>query len=232
MENLDVMRHAVRYNRFLLEQIICAMPAMPHKVLIKVLDFGAGNGRFLDAASLGDSVKYAVETDPDYQRALRERPDVWVSSSLSGVDDNSIDLAWSFNVLEHIQDDQATLTELVAKLKPGGRLILFVPAFPCLYSRMDALVCHLRRYKVDSLLAKIELAGATALSVRYADSLGFFAAAAYRSFDGSGVLTPRSVVFYDKYLFPVSCLLDKVVGPFLGKNILVHAVKPLSSQAS
>ena len=222
MENLDVMSYAVRYNRFLLQQLEMAVTDAPSNQ--SALDFGAGNGRFLSQMSSRFQTMLAVETDGEYQEILRGL-NASVFAELASIPNNSVDVAWSFNVLEHIQDDQEALTELVAKLKPGGQLVIFVPAFKCLYSRMDKMVGHVRRYRIDDLRQKTINAGAFVISARYADSLGFMAAAAYRVLGGSGVLTASSIRFYDQFIFPPSTVIDKLVSPFFGKSVLLRAVK-------
>lgn len=222
MENLDVMNEAVRYNRFLKHQITLAAGLAPE--CKHALDFGAGNGRFItEAASIFDAV-HAVEIDPDYQEALRYQG-ACVYDSLLAVQEQ-VDLAWSFNVLEHIDDDQLALDQLVCKLKPGGRLVIFVPAFDCLYSRMDAAVGHVRRYHMGDLSRKIEKAGAHIDKSCYIDSLGFFAAGVYRLCGGSGTLNSASIRNYDRFVFPMSRLMDRLAAPFFGKNVLIHAHKP------
>ena len=49
------------------------------------------------------------------------------------------------NVLEHIHNDTATIAALRARLKIGGRLLIYVPAFPLLYTSVDRKVRHVRR---------------------------------------------------------------------------------------
>ncbi|MCC2545879.1 class I SAM-dependent methyltransferase [Hymenobacter sp. BT175] len=60
--------------------------------------------------------------------------------------DNSFDLVIASDVLEHIEDDAQALREWQRVLRPGGRLIVFVPAFPFLWSRHDEVNYHFRRY--------------------------------------------------------------------------------------
>ena len=50
------------------------------------------------------------------------------------------------DVLEHIEDDAGALAAARDALAPGGRLLLTVPAMPCLWSRHDEANCHFRRY--------------------------------------------------------------------------------------
>jgi SAM-dependent methyltransferase len=64
-----------------------------------------------------------------------------------------------FDVLEHVDDDQATLNGLAEILEPGGVLVLTVPAHPFLYDEADALAHHRRRYRRSDLRGKLEKAG-------------------------------------------------------------------------
>ncbi len=69
------------------------------------------------------------------------------------------DVVGLFDVLEHIDDDQAVLAECRATLRRGGRLVLTVPAFPFLWSSFDVTACHRRRYRRAGLVANLRRAG-------------------------------------------------------------------------
>ena len=75
-----------------------------------------------------------------------------------------------FDVLEHLEDDRATLEWARSVLAPGGILVLTVPAHPFLFDEMDRLAHHRRRYRVAELRAKLREAG---LEIRH---LGHFMA--------------------------------------------------------
>ncbi|PIQ55219.1 MAG: hypothetical protein COW02_03530 [Comamonadaceae bacterium CG12_big_fil_rev_8_21_14_0_65_59_15] len=222
MENLDVMQFAVRYNGYLANQILLAAADLTEDAVC--LDHGAGTGRFLQMVGSKFAKSYAIEIDPDYLKNLVGNG-IDARSDLSTIPDNSVDIAWSFNVLEHIEDDQGTIEQLMAKLRPGGKLVIFVPAFNCLYSKMDELVGHVRRYTVNELYAKTMAAGGNVHSASYADSIGFFAAGVYRLVGGSGVLNENSIKFYDRFVFPASLALDNATFGSFGKSVLIHAVK-------
>jgi SAM-dependent methyltransferase len=147
---------------------------------------------------------------------------------LDGLPKSAFALIYSLNVLEHIDDDLGTLESLKAYLKPGGTLLLYVPAFQVLYSAMDRRVGHVRRYRRSELVRLLVQAGYSVDSARYVDSLGFLAALAYRvlgSDDGS--IDRRALVFFDRWIFPMSVILDRVLGRWFGKNVIVLArVKP------
>jgi SAM-dependent methyltransferase len=65
--------------------------------------------------------------------------------------DESFDLIVLLDVLEHIGEDKAALAALAAKLKPGGHLLVTVPAFSFLWSEHDESHHHHRRYRLPQL---------------------------------------------------------------------------------
>lgn len=72
-----------------------------------------------------------------------------------------------FDVLEHIDDDRATLAWLASVLAPGGVLALTVPAHPFLFDENDRAACHRRRYTRPELLEKLREAGLRPLRVEH-----------------------------------------------------------------
>lgn len=80
------------------------------------------------------------------------------------------DIVGAFDVIEHIEDDAAVLRGVGRALKPGGRLLLTVPQHPFLWSRLDELVHHKRRYTRKGLFRRVQDAG---LRVDYASSFVF-----------------------------------------------------------
>ncbi len=215
--NLEVMEDAVRYNRFLLDLVL---PLAPGK---RLLDFGAGTGTFARRLAAQGADVICVEADAQL-RAELERNNLRTAAATSDIPSESMDVVYSFNVLEHIADDEAALAELRRVLKPGGQLLLYVPAFMILYSGMDRRVGHLRRYRKQPLQRLALRAGFAVDDVRYADSLGFLAALAFRALGPrSGELDPRGVRFYDRWLFPLSRLLDCAFSPVAGKNLILRA---------
>jgi len=130
-------------------------------------------------------------------------------------------------VLEHIADDAAMAARWWRALRPGGRLLVYVPAFEMLFSSMDRKVGHHRRYRLGGLRQILAAAGFRVVQGRYADSLGFVATMLFKLIDsGSGDVNRRMLRLYDRAAFPASRALDRVVGRFIGKNVYVVAVKP------
>lgn len=72
---------------------------------------------------------------------------------------NEFDLLGAFDVIEHIEEDEAVLAEIHAALVPGGGAIFTVPQHPSLWSAQDERACHKRRYRRGELEAKLQRAG-------------------------------------------------------------------------
>jgi SAM-dependent methyltransferase len=215
-----LLKEARNYNRWLTEQVIAAKPAGA----AKIADLGAGRGTFAEILRARGLEIDCVEPDPENQLILEERG-FSVRASIDEHEPESIDYVYTLNVLEHVPDDEALVCEVFSRLRSGGRLFIFVPAFPILWSRLDDYVEHQRRYRRAPMTAMLRRAGFILQRTRYADSLGFFAAFLF----GRGPkaeISPRSIWFYDRFLFPVSRFLDPVLGQFFGKNLAVICRKP------
>jgi len=80
---------------------------------------------------------------------------------------NAFDVAGAFDVIEHIEEDEAVLAAMRDTVVPGGGLILAVPQHPFLWSDTDQKAHHVRRYRRGELESKVEAAG---LRVRFSSS--------------------------------------------------------------
>lgn len=221
-DNLEVMAAAVNYNNFLLTLILDHV-----RPGIKVLDIGAGIGTF--AMRLNSAGYDVLCFEPDSKQSeIIKSNGLPVMRSLDEIETASLDFIYSLNVLEHIEDDLGALRRWYSLLKPGGRMLVYVPAFQLLYSSMDKKVGHFRRYNKNELIEKSTTAGFKVVSAEYADSIGFFASIAYKFLNnGSGDINPRSLMFYDHYLFPLSEVLDLVMHPVIGKNVFLIVEREL-----
>jgi SAM-dependent methyltransferase len=221
VDNLEVMREAANYNRYL--QDLVESYAAGAK---RVIDFGAGSGTFaIPCAAAGLDVT-AVEPDGGL-RAIIDAAGIATVPDVAELANETFDYAYTLNVLEHIEADVEVLRTLRAKLVSGGRLFVYVPAFPVLYTSMDAKVRHIRRYTRATLRSSLTSAGFEIRTMRYADSLGFPATLMFKTFDnGRGDVNRQMLRLYDRVAFPISRALDALTHRWFGKNLLALAVKP------
>ncbi len=220
IDNLEAVKAAHNYNRFLINQVTRAS-----KGAQTALDFGAGLGTFSDSLRERGIVVETVETDPTLQARLQVNG-YKVLSRLEDYADSSFNFICTLNVLEHVEDDSAVFRQFHRVLKPGGRVYIYVPAFDLLWSSMDDKVGHLRRYRKQDLADQLAQVGFTIESARYRDTVGFFATLAYQLFGSRrGDLDSRSLSIFDRFLFPMNRILDVICGSFLGKNVEVIACR-------
>lgn len=127
----------------------------------RIGDMGCGTGRNL---MLLQEFGWAVGTDLSppalkwcRQRGLREL----VAAEITRLPfaDGSLDLVTASEVLEHIQDDAAAAAELARIIRPGGLLLVTVPAYQFLWSEHDEALDHFRRYSAHQTRRLVEEAG-------------------------------------------------------------------------
>jgi SAM-dependent methyltransferase len=221
IENLEVMREAANYNRYL--QSLVERHAAGAR---RVIDFGAGSGTFAIPCAAAGLALTAVEPD-EQLRELLTAAGITAVADAAALPNEAFQYAYTLNVLEHIEDDVEALRVLRAKLVPSGRLFVYVPAFPVLFTSMDRRVRHVRRYTRATLRGSLEAAGFEIVMLRYADSLGFAATLLFKALDnGRGDVNRRLLRLYDRLAFPVSRALDALTHRWFGKNLLALAAKP------
>ncbi|MBC6700483.1 class I SAM-dependent methyltransferase [Hymenobacter puniceus] len=94
--------------------------------------------------------------------------------------DNSFDLLLASDVLEHIEEEAQAVREWCRVLRPGGRMIVFVPAFQMLWTRHDEVNHHFRRYTGTHLRQVLQQAGLQLERTSYWNSTLFFPTTAVR----------------------------------------------------
>lgn len=128
-----------------------------------VLEVGCGQGAV--AARLARRANSLTALEPDLQSFAVAKARVGdrgqVLNMMSGElpAGDSFDLVCAFEVLEHIGDDAAALADWVARLRPGGTLLLSVPAHSRRFSDADRIAGHFRRYDRVTMQARLEQAG-------------------------------------------------------------------------
>jgi SAM-dependent methyltransferase len=201
-----------------------------------VLELGAGSGTLTERLLRRSESIVAVEPYEPLSAELAERfrddPRVLVvAGELDAVDPQRIfDAAVLVNVLEHIEDDIGTLSDLHNRLRPGGRVILYVPAFQLLYSSFDRRIGHHRRYRKPDLVGKLRAAGFDIDEARYFNVLGFglwlVGMRALRLNPGRSALTS----IFDRYAVPVLRRAEARIAPPFGQSLICVGRKRATHQ--
>jgi SAM-dependent methyltransferase len=127
----------------------------------QILDAGCGTGQMTKklegiGRAIGlDSAQEAI----DYARSRGVQRLVRGSITAPPFADGSFDCVLALDVIEHVDDDMGILTSLYQVIKPGGHLIITVPAFDALWSEHDEINHHRRRYRSPHLRHLIAEAG-------------------------------------------------------------------------
>jgi SAM-dependent methyltransferase len=148
----------------------------------RLLDAGCGSGRTLDELAAYGRAS-GIDISPDAVTVARQRghDDVQVAAIEDmPFDDDTFDVVTCLDVVEHTPDDRATLAELLRVTRPGGLLLVTVPAYQSLWSRHDEVNLHYRRYDRTSLRAAAGAAGWSVVSDTHFNALLLAPAAAVR----------------------------------------------------
>ena len=134
----------------------------------KILDIGCGTGGNFNLLAKYSQNIIGLENDPYAIELSKEKYDFnIVQGNLPDnipFSDENFDLITLFDVLEHVDDDETSLKNILAKIKPGGYFLLTVPAYQFLWSDLDVINDHKRRYTLKELSNKIKQAG---LKIKY-----------------------------------------------------------------
>jgi SAM-dependent methyltransferase len=181
MAELDQRHWWYRARREVLAALIRRSVRPPQSA--RILEIGCGTGHNL--AMLGEFGKVdALELDEEARALAEKRLGREVMSAplpeLAGVRDRHYDLIGAFDVIEHIDDDRAALASIAARLKPGGRLVVTVPAHQWMWSAHDVVNHHKRRYSKRALKQLIEASPLRLEAIGHFNSLLFPVALAQR----------------------------------------------------
>jgi SAM-dependent methyltransferase len=200
-----------------------------------VLEVGSGFGVFTEVLAGRHSV-VATDQDPrsvallerrfvDAARVAVARLDILDAASVDALaHERTVDTVVSLNVLEHLEDDVLALGHMARLLRPGGRVVLFVPALERLYGSLDRLAGHFRRYDRQTLERRFAAAGLRLVTSRFFNMVGAL------GWYVNGCILPQTRLdaaamngqarIYDRYVVRFASAVERWVEPPFGQSII------------
>lgn len=217
---LESIEYLENYNEYVFSNIYKNFGNFPQ------LDFGCGFGTFIKYINeVYDEKVLGYEINELAIKTLRNRNIELITNIESYT--SKFETIISMNVLEHVEDDLFIMKQFYKLLKPGGILILYLPHSNFLWSNLDELVDHHRRYTKKDLIFKLEKAGFKISKVKYFDFIGSIVITLSKLLNLKLNFSKKRLLFYDKYFFKYLKFLDIIFQNLFGKNILIVAEKEI-----
>lgn len=223
-KDLESMSFAQNYHNWIYENIETELGN-------KIAEIGSGVGNFTEFLLRNGHARidaYEPCTKMHLNNKFSKNPRVNCINSNFELVSKSCDYKYDsvifINVLEHIQQDLDAIKNAYNITRPGGKLIIFVPALQFLYSKFDRSIGHYRRYQKSELTKLVQNASFKIMSCEYFDSIGIVPWFVFMKVMRQG-LSSRNTFTYDTFVVPWLKILEKKISPPLGKNLLLIAYK-------
>jgi 2-polyprenyl-3-methyl-5-hydroxy-6-metoxy-1,4-benzoquinol methylase len=137
---------------------------------------------------------------------------------------NSFDSVFALNVVEHIFDDQLAVANCHKLLKPGGRLIILVPAYQWLFNNFDKELEHYRRYNRKKLEALFTAGDFEVLRTRYFNAAGIAGWYVSGKMQHHKIIPSGQIRLYNKLVILFK-LFDKLIFNSFGLSVITVGKK-------
>ena len=203
-----------------------------------ILEIGSGIGN-ISSFAINDGLTITLsDFDPEYCRLLKSRyaaaPNVKEIISIDLQQQSfrntyqlykeKYDTVFLLNVLEHLENDLAAISNCRYLLKEGGTLIILVPAYRFLFCRLDKELGHYRRYTVKTLRLLFRKQGFKMLHKQYFNFFGLFGWFLFGKCLGRKTIGPGEMSAYNS-LVPVFKLADSLVLKQAGLSAIIAGQK-------
>lgn len=223
-EVLEGLATAVNHRRWFVELAIPHLGDNP-------IEVGSGLGDYALEWAPHFQHFTATEADPERLVLLKERLAGVASVSVREMllpceDGGDFTGAVSYNVLEHIVDHVGALRSMGQLVRPGGAVVIIVPAFMFAMSPVDIATGHVRRYTKKTLGKAMIEAGLEVERIHYANALGllgyYTATSIFRMAPKEGPM----VKVYDKVVLPLTKAVEQKIRPPFGQSVFAVARRP------
>ena len=222
LSELEIMAGASNYNEWIWETIA---PYIGNRVL----EIGSGIGTFTEFLASKPMI-IATDIAPNCIDHLKSRFANSRNVAIHELDIERIDFTeWSnikldtvmcINVLEHIENDILALRNIHSILDTGGKLILMVPAFQCVYGTIDKFDGHYRRYSKVEVISKLSTAEFSIVQCHFFNSIGLLAWYYVNRVARSNRTSVTKVRMYDRFVIPFLRRLESILNPPFGQSII------------
>lgn len=218
-KTLTIMKSAPFYNKWLLSLIKPYLHG-------DILEVGGGIGNFTPYLK-----KYGEVISIDIEKLYIKKLKKITTAGFGDIEANKyffkskkFDSIVCLNVLEHIENDEKALHNMYSLLKPGGKLILLVPAHQRAYTKMDSNLGHFRRYTKQNLKTKFENSKFKVIKVRYYNLPGVIGWFVNGKLLRKKIIPKNQLGIFDKVFIPW-LLIEKKVNVPLGLSVLIVGQK-------
>ena len=202
-----------------------------------VLEIGSGTGAIAEYLYRGGRSVVSVEPEAVLAKKIRER--FSRNESVTVIEKDSVqaykelkeqerkfDTVIYVSVLEHIADDLREFKLAKDVLTPGGKILIFVPALPFLYSPIDANTGHIRRYTKKRFKQLIQDAELEITLLKYFETVGILPYLIVYKILRRQTITDSSTGLYNNVILPLSLFTYRLTrGRLVGKNLVLIAGK-------
>jgi SAM-dependent methyltransferase len=230
-DTLKVISDAGKFNRWMYETIkpYCSG---------NILEIGSGIGN-ISQYFLNDNFEIALsDLSTDYFKILESKFARF--SNLKGLftldfaekelEQNyphligQFDTVFALNVLEHVSDHVQSIKNCQKLLKPGGNLVILVPAFQSLFNQFDVALEHQRRYTPKTIKKVMSISGFSIIHTQFFNVPGILGWYISGNLMGKKAIPGGQMKLYDK-LVPLWKVADWFLKPFLGLSVICVAKK-------
>lgn len=226
LDTLDSVGAANKFNRWMYDTVTPYLNG-------DILEVGSG---------IGNISKYFIEEDKDIVLSdIRENYRSHLSKTFKTTQVIDLDIVkddfdvhhkeligrfdsiFALNVVEHIEDDRLALANCYKMLKPGGHLVILVPAYQSLYNNFDTALDHYRRYTLTSL-KQIFPSGCENVHSQYFNFIGIFGWYFSGKILGKKIIPKGQMSLYN-LLVPIFRVIDKIILNKMGLSVICVARK-------
>lgn len=230
-ETLEVISDAGKFNRWMYETIKPYCKG-------KVLEVGSGIGNISDFFLNGGFQISLSDLSNDYFKILESKFGTYsnlkelfcldfaepkLEEKYPGLI-GRFDTVFALNVLEHVPDHEQAIRNCKLLLKPGGNLVILVPAFQSLFNQFDVALEHQRRYTPKTLNRVMCIPGFRLVHTQYFNVIGILGWFVSGKILRKKTIPEGQMKLYDT-LVPLWKLVDWVIGRFMGLSVISVVTK-------